>query len=83
MLRRPEGATILALTEATGWLPHTTRAAITGVRKRGYSVALERSEEGGSVYRLSNPPTEESSSFAGSGEKTATPRREPKAKRAA
>jgi hypothetical protein len=53
LLRRSEGATILALTEATGWLPHTTRAAITGVRKRGYSVVLDRSAEGASVYRLS------------------------------
>jgi hypothetical protein len=42
------------LTKATGWLPHTTRAAITGVRKRGYSVVLDRSAEGASVYRLSD-----------------------------
>jgi Protein of unknown function (DUF3489) len=55
LLRRSEGATILALTEATGWLPHTTRAAITGVRKRGYSVVLDRGGEGASVYRLSDP----------------------------
>ncbi len=83
LLRRSEGATILALTEATGWLPHTTRAAITGVRKRGYSVVRERSEEGGSVYRLSDPPTEGAPAIAGSGEQAAGPRREPKAKRAA
>jgi hypothetical protein len=55
LLRRSEGATISALTEATGWLPHTTRAAITGVRKRGYSVVLDRNVEGASVYRLSDP----------------------------
>jgi Protein of unknown function (DUF3489) len=54
LLRRSEGATILALTEATGWLPHTTRAAITGVRKRGHSVVLDRDVEGASVYRLSH-----------------------------
>jgi hypothetical protein len=59
LLRRSEGATILALTEATGWLPHTTRAAITGVRKRGYSVVLDRSAEGASVYRLSDPQESE------------------------
>ena len=55
LLRRSEGATIDVLTKATGWLPHTTRAAITGVRKRGYSVVLDRSAEGASVYRLSDP----------------------------
>ena len=54
LLRRSEGATIEALTKATDWLPHTTRAAITGVRKRGYSVVLDRSAEGAPVYRLSD-----------------------------
>jgi hypothetical protein len=55
LLRRSEGATIDVLTNVTGWLPHTTRAAITGVRKRGYSVVLDRSAEGASVYRLADP----------------------------
>jgi Protein of unknown function (DUF3489) len=59
LLCRPEGATIGVLTKATGWLPHTTRAAITGVRKRGYSVVLDRSVEGASVYRLSDPQQSE------------------------
>jgi len=59
LLRRPEGATISVLTKATGWLPHTTRAAITGVRKRGYSVVLDRSVGGASVYRLSDPQQSE------------------------
>jgi hypothetical protein len=59
LLSRPEGATIGVLTKATGWLPHTTRAAITGVRKRGYSVVLDRSAEGASVYRLSDPQESE------------------------
>jgi hypothetical protein len=59
LLRRSEGATIDILTKATGWLPHTTRAAITGVRKRGYSVVLDRSVKGASVYRLSDPQESE------------------------
>jgi Protein of unknown function (DUF3489) len=59
LLRRSEGATIEVLTKATGWLPHTARAAITGVRKRGYSVVLDRSTEGASVYRLSDPQESE------------------------
>jgi hypothetical protein len=56
MLSRPEGATLEALVKATGWLPHTTYAALTGLRKRGY--ALERSRNGKvgpSVYRLTPP----------------------------
>jgi len=36
------------------WLPHTARAALTGLRHRGYDVRLERGEKGrGSVYRAS------------------------------
>ena len=42
LLRRADGATIVDLTQATGWLlPHTTRAALTGLRKRGYAVIRE------------------------------------------
>ena len=37
---RPEGATLEDLTAASGWLPHTTRAAITRLRQRGYDVRL-------------------------------------------
>jgi len=55
MLQRDEGVTIEDLTAATGWLPHTARAAMTGLRKRGYSVVRERVEAGGSAYRISRP----------------------------
>ena len=37
---RPEGATLDELTAASGWLPHTTRAAITRLRQRGFDVRL-------------------------------------------
>ena len=40
MLGATEGATIAELSEALDWLPHTTRAALTGLRKRGYAVRL-------------------------------------------
>ena len=55
-LRRAAGATIIDLTQATGWLPHTTRAALTGLRKRGYAVIRERIGAGDSVYRISDAP---------------------------
>jgi Protein of unknown function (DUF3489) len=55
MLQRDEGVTIGDLMSATGWLPHTARAAMTGLRKRGYSVIRERVEAGGSAYRISMP----------------------------
>src|SRR3954451_12563193 len=37
---------------ANGWLPHTTRAALTGLRKRGYTVLLERQDGRPSLYRI-------------------------------
>ena len=53
MLRATEGATIAELAEAMGWLPHTTRAVLTGLRKRGYALRLDRSDAGrGSAYRI-------------------------------
>jgi hypothetical protein len=56
LLRRADGATIVDLTQATGWLPHTTRAALTGLRKRGYAVIRERIGVGDSAYRISDAP---------------------------
>jgi Protein of unknown function (DUF3489) len=38
MLSKDRGATLDALIGATGWLPHTTRAALTGLRKKGYVI---------------------------------------------
>ena len=38
LLRRDEGATLEELVSATGWLPHTTRAALTGIRKKGHEI---------------------------------------------
>ena len=52
LLVRKKGACIEELASATGWLPHTTRAALTGLRRRGYAIERERSEKGGSVYRI-------------------------------
>jgi hypothetical protein len=52
-LQRADGVTIIDLMQATGWLPHTTRAALTGLRKRGYAVIRERIGAGDSVYRVS------------------------------
>jgi hypothetical protein len=42
LIGRDGGATLVDLTSVTGWLPHTARAAITGLRKRGHDVRRER-----------------------------------------
>ena len=38
LMCRDQGATLAELVEATGWLPHTTRAALTGLRKKGHDL---------------------------------------------
>ncbi len=38
LLRTGTGASLEDMTEATGWQAHTVRAAMTGLRKRGYRV---------------------------------------------
>jgi Protein of unknown function (DUF3489) len=53
LLQRSDGATLAELVAATSWLPHTTRAALTGLRKRGYAVGIDRADKArGSVYRI-------------------------------
>ena len=46
------GATLNDMVEATGWLPHTTRAALTGLRHKGYAIAKSRNAEAKTVYRI-------------------------------
>jgi hypothetical protein len=38
LLQRPRGASIADIIAATDWLPHSTRAALTGLRKKGHSI---------------------------------------------
>lgn len=51
LLRRPGGATLDDLVAATGWLPHSTRAALTGLRKKGHAITREK-RDGVSTYAL-------------------------------
>tara|TARA_B100001057_G_C22219423_1_gene707696 strand:- start:211 stop:519 length:309 start_codon:yes stop_codon:yes gene_type:complete len=42
LLERKEGATLEEMTEATGWQKHTTRAAMTGLRKKGHEITRDK-----------------------------------------
>ena len=52
LLQRPEGATIIQLTEATGRLPHTTRASLTGLKKKGHMVTSTKAPGEDRIYRV-------------------------------
>ena len=54
LLRRPEGATIADMSEATGWQAHSVRGALSGIigKKLGLKVVSEKEADRGRVYRL-------------------------------
>ncbi len=58
MLSRKNGVTIDELIAATGWLPHTTRAALTGLRKRGFAIDRSRGEDKITRYYVEKPSEE-------------------------
>lgn len=47
------GATLDELVDATGWQAHTTRAALTRLRQRGFAIRLETAD-GRKAYRLAD-----------------------------
>jgi hypothetical protein len=51
LLARKDGVPMADLMAATGWLPHTIRAAITGLRKRGHSIQRIK-RDGMTCYRI-------------------------------
>jgi hypothetical protein len=58
MLSRAEGAAIGEMVEAMGWLPHTIRAALTGLRHRGFGIERRRTA-GQTTYRILEAETVE------------------------
>lgn len=54
LLVRYEGATLDQMIAATGWLPHTTRAALTGLKKHGYAIVSDKID-GVRTYRAVAP----------------------------
>ena len=58
MLSAPEGCTVEAAAKALGWLPHTTRAALTGLRRKGHAIERVAATNGeGSRHRIVPAPT--------------------------
>lgn len=55
LLARPGGTTLDELIDATGWLPHTTRAVLSGLRKKGFEVASEKPDGGERRYSVRVP----------------------------
>lgn len=58
MLSRKSGVTIAKASEALGWQPHTTRATLTGLKKRGYIIERQDRDGRDSVYIIQPDETE-------------------------
>lgn len=51
-ISQADGATIADLTATSGWQPHTIRAALSRLRRRGHIIILSTRADGRKAYRL-------------------------------
>lgn len=51
LLQRAEGTNLDQIVKTTGWLPHTARAALTGLKKKGHVIVREKTSEV-AIYRI-------------------------------
>jgi hypothetical protein len=51
LMSRDGGASIEQMMAATGWLHHSTRAALTGLKKKGHIISKER-KDGTTFYMI-------------------------------
>lgn len=56
LLSRKSGATATEIAAATAWQPHSVRAYLSGLRKKGSVVSREDRRDGTKAYRLGNSP---------------------------
>ena len=60
LLSKDAGADITSISKKLGWLPHTTRAALSGLRKAGYEISSIKAGTGKpSKYRITSAPAEQ------------------------
>ena len=54
MLTHPQGASLDKICAATGWQPHSARAALSGLRKAGHAIESTGSDgkHKMSIYRI-------------------------------
>jgi len=59
MLTRKAGADATTISDRLGWQAHTTRAALTGLRKAGFEITAEKKGDGKpSCYRITAQPAD-------------------------
>lgn len=56
LLKQAGGASLRDIMEATAWLPHSARAMLTGLRKKGFTLDKDK-VDGVTRYRIINEPS--------------------------
>ncbi len=60
LLSKEAGSDIASISKKFSWLPHTTRAAMSGLRKAGFEISSIKAGTGKpSKYRITSAPTEQ------------------------
>lgn len=54
LLSRKSGVTIIKASQTLGWQAHTTRAALTGLKKRGYMIERKTHSNKDSSYIINS-----------------------------
>jgi hypothetical protein len=56
LLKKSTGATIVEMTNATGWQPHSVRGFLSGAlkKKQGLTIKSEKDEDGQRRYRIAS-----------------------------
>lgn len=66
MLKSRTGTDVEVVSKKLGWQSHTTRAALTGLRKAGFEITSEKPEGGKPTrYRITSEPNDNGSERAG------------------
>ncbi|WP_337658806.1 DUF3489 domain-containing protein [Sphingorhabdus sp. Alg231-15] len=64
LLERGKGASIDEICKATNWKPHSVRAFLTGLRKKGFVFAREQRGDEGTAYRITEGPSKDDKASA-------------------
>lgn len=56
LLERNKGANIDEICKASNWKPHSVRAFLTGLRKKGFVIEREQHDDKGHCYRITQKP---------------------------
>lgn len=52
LICRKQSATVASIEKATSWQPHTIRAALSGLRRKGATVTRDQNAKGETLYRM-------------------------------